>query len=77
MRYQKFIEDMSDIGCQLNPYDPCTANKISNTKHHTLLQYTDDVKGSHVDRKVNDKFTELAEIIQGSDKIRLCESSQG
>ncbi len=54
--YKKFIKDISKLGFKLNPYDPCIANRIINKKQHTIVWHVDDIKSSHVDSKVNDKF---------------------
>ena len=39
-----------------NPYDPCVANRIVEGKQHTIRFHVDDLKSSHVDKKVNDEF---------------------
>ena len=35
--HQKFVGDLMTIGFELNPYDPCVANKTINGKQLTLL----------------------------------------
>ena len=35
--YQKFVGYLVMIGFELNPYDPCVANKIINGKQLTLV----------------------------------------
>ena len=42
----------------INPYNPCIANKIINEKQHTVMWHVDNLKFSHVDKKVNNKFVE-------------------
>ena len=54
--YKKFRKDIQEIGFEINPYEICVANKITNGKQHTLVWHIDDVKSSHVDPKVNDEF---------------------
>ena len=44
------------MGYEVNPYDPCVANKMINGKQHTISWHVDDLKSSHVDSKVNDNF---------------------
>ena len=39
-----------------NPYEPCVANRLVMSKQHTVRFHVDDLKSSHVDRKVNDEF---------------------
>jgi len=56
--YKKFRKSIEEIGYEVNPYDPCVANKIIDGKQHTLCWHVDDVKASHVDSKVNDRFQE-------------------
>ena len=54
--YKKFRASIEKIGYEVNPYDPCVANKIINGKQHTVSWHVDDLKSSHVDPKVNDDF---------------------
>ena len=54
--YKKFRASIEKIGYEVNPYDPCVANKMINGKQHTISWHVDDLKSSHVDPKVNDDF---------------------
>ena len=54
--YKKFQKDLEGIGFIFNPYDPCIANRIVKKKQQTIRFHVDDLKSSHVDSKVNDKF---------------------
>ena len=56
--YKKFRKAIEARGYEVNPYDPCVANKMINGKQHTVSWHVDDLKGSHVDSKVNDEFQE-------------------
>ena len=47
--YRRFIADIKSIGFKLNPYDPCIANKIVDSKQLMLVWHIDDIKISHVD----------------------------
>ena len=47
--YPKFLGDLMTIGFELNPYDPCVANKIINGKQLTLAWHVDNIKASHVE----------------------------
>ena len=49
---------MDAKGYEVNPYDPCVANQAIDGKQHTVSWHVDDLKGSHVDPKVNDEFQE-------------------
>ena len=54
--YKKFRAAIEAKGYEVNPYDLCVANKMIEDKQHTLSWHVDDLKGSHVDSKVNDDF---------------------
>ena len=54
--YEKLATDLQEAGYQINPYDPCVANKIINRKQHTVSWHIDDLKFSHKSPKVNDEF---------------------
>ena len=56
--YRKFRKDLEDHGYEVNPYDPCVANKRIDGKQHTVCWHVDDLKASHVHAKVNDDFLE-------------------
>jgi hypothetical protein len=47
-----FYSYLKELGFELNPYDPCVANKMINGKQCTIAWYVDDTKISHVDHKV-------------------------
>ena len=54
--YKKWVNDIKNEGFELNPCDPCVANKMVNGKQLTLTWHVDDVKVSHVEKKVVDDF---------------------
>ena len=45
---------MNELGFELNPYDPCVANKIIDGRQCTIIWHVDDLKVSHVDKAVLD-----------------------
>ena len=47
--YNKLVEVLLSWGFELNPYDPCVANKMINGNQCTILWHVDDLKISHVD----------------------------
>ena len=51
-----FVKDLKEVGFTLNPYDLCVANKTINGHQQTLCWHVDDVKSSHVNKKVQDAF---------------------
>ena len=57
--YKKFVKDIKEIGFKINPCDPCMANRMVIGKQQTTVWHADDVKVSHVDSKVNNKFAQF------------------
>lgn len=65
--YQLFSEVLMGLGFELNPYDPCVANKIINGKQCTIAWYVDDNLITHeeeavveeIARKINELFPGL------------------
>ena len=49
-------------GFEINPYDPCVANKMIDSKRMTVLWHVDDLKVSHVDPW---DITKLSMYLQG------------
>ena len=47
--YIKFFEKLKSVGFQLNPYDPCVANKIVDGVQLTLVWHVENLKVSHID----------------------------
>jgi hypothetical protein len=56
--YKKFASDLIKYGFNLNPYDPCIANKMVNDAQITVLWHVDDLKMSHKEKKTVDDFIE-------------------
>ena len=56
--YRKFTKSLTSIGFEINPYDPCVANKIIEGKQMTICFHVDDCKLSHRDSSVNDRMIE-------------------
>ena len=54
--YRKFTKSLTGIGFELNPYDPCVANKMIEGKQMTICFHVDDCKLSHRKPKVMDKM---------------------
>jgi len=59
--YELFMGTLQKMGFELNPYDPCVANKIVNGKPCTIVWYVDDNKFLHVDSQV---VTEIVVAIE-------------
>ena len=56
--YRKFTKSLIEEGFELNPYDPCVANKMIEGKQMTICFHVDDCKLSHRKPKVMDQMIE-------------------
>jgi hypothetical protein len=56
--YRKFTKSLIDKGFELNPYDPCVANKMIEGKQMTICFHVDDCKMSHRTPRVMDQTIE-------------------
>ena len=54
--YKKFRKNLLREGFEINPYDPCVANKMVNGKHQTICWNVEDCKLRHRDKRVNNRF---------------------
>ena len=52
--YCKLTKALLFYGFELNPNDPCVANKMVNGEQLTICLHVDDLKSSHICPKVND-----------------------
>ena len=57
--YKKLVEVLTACGFELNPYDPCLANKIINGKQCIILWHVADLKISHEDPAEVTKIIEM------------------
>ena len=57
LSYKRLRSNMENMGFEVNPYDPCVANKMVNGHHMTICWHVDDLKVSHKDE---DAVTALA-----------------
>ena len=57
--YRKFVKSLTDVGFELNPYDPCVANKMIEGTQMTICFHVDDCKLSHRKTKVMDNMIEF------------------
>ena len=46
--YRKFVKSLTDIGFEINPYDPCVTNKIIEGSQMMVCFHMDDCKISHI-----------------------------
>jgi hypothetical protein len=65
--YEKLVADPTSQGFELNPYDPCVANKIIAGEQFTLIWHVDDIKMSHKDSNEVTKVIKWLKGIYGDD----------
>jgi hypothetical protein len=76
--YQRFVTDLKSIGFEINPYDPCVANKIVKGKQLTIVWHVDDLKVSHVRALVVTKMADWLKstyerlVDDGSGEMKIC-----
>ena len=56
--YHKFTKSLTLKGFEINPYNPCIANKMIKGKQLTICFHVDDCKLSHSDSKVINEMIE-------------------
>ena len=54
--YRKFTNSLTDIGFNINRYNPCVSNNIIEGQQMTKWYHVDDCKLSHRRSKVNDRM---------------------
>jgi hypothetical protein len=54
--YKKLIKELKEMGFEINPYDPCVANKLVSGKQMTVRWHVDDLMISHIDKSEILKF---------------------
>jgi hypothetical protein len=54
--YKKLVSDLQSYGFELNPYDPCVANKMVHGSQMTVSCHVDDLKISHKNPIIVDQF---------------------
>jgi hypothetical protein len=46
--YRKLVSELREMGFEINPYDPCVANKMVNETQMTIRWHVDDLMISHL-----------------------------
>jgi hypothetical protein len=54
--YRKFTKSLTSVGFEINPYDPCVANKIVDGTQMTICFHVDDCKLSHRNSRANNNI---------------------
>jgi hypothetical protein len=65
--YLKFMADLESNEFEINPYDPCIANKVINGKYFSVLWQVDDIKISHKNEEEVTKMITWLKSIYGDD----------
>ena len=64
--YKKFKSELEAYGFEMNPYDPCVFNKITDDgNQHTVIFHVDDGLASHVNPIENTKLLVYLNKIYG------------
>ena len=71
--YRKLWGDLARRGFELNPYDPCVANKVINGHQMTICWHVDDLFMSHQKTKVIQDFVDYLERIYGKLAVTIGE----
>jgi hypothetical protein len=63
--YRKLVSELKEMGFEINPYDPCVANKMVNGTQMTIRWHVDDLMMSHVSRDKIMKIVQEMKISMG------------
>ena len=70
--YHKLTKALFSYSFELNPYDPCVANKMVNGQQLTICWHVDDLKSSHISPKVNDEFSKwIKDMFRQLSEVRM------
>ena len=69
--YKRLRSDLENMGLEVNPYDPCVANKMVNGHQMTVCWHVDDLKVSHKDKHAATALTMKLGELYGS-KTTIC-----
>lgn len=59
-------KELEDYRFEVNPYDPCVANKVTESgEQHTVVWHVDDMLASHMDPYENTKLISYLMSIYG------------
>ncbi len=54
--YRKFTKNLTSVGFEINPYDPCVVNKMVDGTQMTICLYVDDCKLSPCSSRANNNM---------------------
>jgi hypothetical protein len=67
--YRKLVKELKEMGFEINPYDPCVANKLVDEKQMTVRWHVDDLMISHVNKGEILKFVRCIKDIYGDNFV--------
>ena len=67
--YNKFRKNIELQGFEINLYDRCITNKIVNNNQMTVLWHINNLKTSHIEKKMLEKCVEFLRTIYNNNKI--------
>ena len=67
--YTNFRKDIKVIEFKVNQHEMCFYNEIKYVNQQTVTWHVDDLKSSHLDLELNDKFVEWCEVTYESDNL--------
>ncbi len=71
--YRKLVSELKEMGFEINPYDPCVANKMVNVTQMTIRWHVDDLMMSHVNRDEIMKIVQEIKNIYGENLTKNVE----
>ena len=74
--YKKLRKDLEDYGFEVNPYDPCVANKMTNGSQNIVIWNVDDLQASHMEHLENTKLALYLSVIYREDLSVHSETSK-
>ena len=67
LKCRKILDDLESRGFSINKYDTCIVNKMVGGKQFTITWHVDDLKLSHIDKKVVGKIIKWMKSLYGQD----------
>ena len=71
------LKDLALIGFELNPCNPCVANKMINGKQMTVVWHVDDLKPSHINKRVDNESCEWLKSRREDAEIGKMKAARG
>jgi hypothetical protein len=65
LSYRKLVKKLKEMGFEINPYDPCVANKVVNGTQMTVRWHVHDLMISHITQREILEFVRHIKDIYG------------